>query len=67
MTLRLVGGSPGRGSNSVVQCPDHWGFSGNMEDTPIMTASSQTGLNSNNNSENIENDDFPALKSSYDR
>ena len=42
MAVRSIIGSSGRGWNSVVQNLDQRDCSGNMENTPLMTASSRT-------------------------
>ena len=70
MAVRSITASSRRGPNKVVQNPDQRGFSGNLEDIPLMTASSCTDLNIKNNrndetrsSENIKDGDFPARKS----
>ena len=74
MGLKSITGSSRRGPNSVVQNPDQRNFWGNMEKTPLMTASSRTDSNINQyrnyetrNSENIEDADFAAFKSNYAR
>ena len=74
LTVRSNTGSTGHGPSRVVRKPDRRSFSGNFEAAPLMRASSRTDLNINNNkndetrnSENIEDGDFPALKSKYDQ
>ena len=63
---RSITESSRRGSKSVVQNPENKVFSGNMEDTPLMRASSCTDLiinyNRNDetqNSENVGDGNFP--------
>ena len=65
--------SSARGPNSVVQNHDQRDFSGNMENTLLMTASSRTDLSINQdgndeirNGENFEDGDFPALRLNHD-
>ena len=60
MAMRSISGSSGHGPSSVVETPDK-SFSGDLEDTPLLTASILTDLNINNNrkdetrnSENVE-------------
>ena len=72
--VRLITESPGRGLNSMVENPDHRDFSGNIENTPLMSASSSVDLNIDQdrngevrNVENFEDSDFPALRPNYDR
>ena len=67
MAVRLIIGSSRRGANSLIQNPDG-DFLRNMEDTPLMTASSRTDLRINKNydtrnSENVDHGDFPVSKS----
>ena len=47
MAVNLIAGSSGLGANCVVRNPDQSVFSNNMENTPLMTASSRTDLNIN--------------------
>ena len=72
--VRLITQSPGRGLNSMVENPDHRDFSGNIENTPLMSASSSVDLNIDQdkngevrNVENFEDSDFLALRPDYDR
>ena len=58
----------------MVQNSDQRGLSGNKENTPLMKISNWTDLNINHsrkdeirNNETIEDEDFPALRSNYDR
>ena len=73
MAVRSITGSSVHGPNSVFQNLDQIDFSGNPEDTPIMTASSRTDLNINHSrndemqkNETTENNDLPALRSNYE-
>ena len=74
MAVRSVTGSSGRGPNSVALNLNRRDFSGNTENTPLMSASSLVDLSidqhrndENCNIENFEDVDFPALRFSYDR
>ena len=67
MAVRSVAGSLGRGPTSIVRNPDRRGFSGNLENTPLMTVSCLTDLNTNQdkndetcNSEIFVDDNFAA-------
>ena len=69
MAVRFITGLSGRGTNSVVENLDHWDFSGNMENTPLKTASSRVDLNidqdrndETRNVENFEDGDVPAFR-----
>ena len=75
MAVRSAIGSWGERPNSVVQNPNQRDFSGNMEDTPVMTASSCADSNTVvigmlrleiTKLSKIEGGNFLALKSSYD-
>ena len=66
--------SSGRGPNSVALNLDRRDFSGNTENTPLMSASSLVDLSINQdrndenfNVENFKDVNFPALRFSYDR
>ena len=74
MAVRSVTGSSGRGSNSEVHNRYQRDFSGNMENTPLMTASSRVDLNidqdrndETGNVEYLQEDDFPALRLKCDQ
>ena len=83
MAVRSVSGSSARSisgwnqslrPNSVVQNPDQRDFSGNMENNPVMTASSRKDSNINldrkdktGNSESFEEGEFTALKTKHAR
>ena len=67
MAVRSVAWSSGRGPTSIVRNPDRRDFSGNLENTPLMTASCLTDLNTNQdkndetcNSEIFVDDSFAA-------
>ena len=49
MAVRSITGSSGYGPNNVVQNLNQRDFSGNMEDTLLMTASSRKDLNITHN------------------
>ena len=64
----------GRRPSSVAQNRDQGDFSGNTENTPLMSGSSQTDLNIDENRndqtcnvENFEDGEFLALRPQYDR
>ena len=72
--LRSITGPSWSGPNNVVQNPGQKDFSGSLEDTPLIMASSCTDLNINNNennetqsSDNNEDGTFPTLKSNFDQ
>ena len=74
LAVRSITGSSGHGPKSVVQYPDQENSSGNMENTPLMTASSRIDTNINKdkkdetrNVENFEDGHFPALRLKCDR
>ena len=74
MTVRSIIESSGQGPSSVVQNPDRRDFTGNTENTPLMSASSRLDLNVDQDRnddtryvENFEDGEFPALKPCYDR
>ena len=67
-------GSSGRGPHSVVHYPVQRDFSGRMENTPLMAASSQVDSNidqhrnyETRNVENFEVSNFPPLRPNCDR
>ena len=59
MAVGSITGSYGGGPHSVVQNADHRDFCGNMENTPLMTASSRADLNidrdGNDETRNVKN------------
>ena len=70
IAMTSITSSPGHRPYSVVQNLDRRDFLGNTDSTPLMLASSQLGLNTNQdrndetrNEENFEDGDFPALRS----
>ena len=70
----LITWSPGRGPNSLVPNFDQRDFSWIMKKSALMTASSLTDLNVNQdrnlearNSANVEDGDSPGLRFIYDR
>ena len=72
--VRSITGSSGRGPNSVAQNPDQRGFSGNMEETPLTTASSRADLNIDQDGndetcsvEHFEDGDVLTLRPNYER
>ena len=74
LAVRSVIESSGRGPNSMAQNPDQRDFSGNTENTPLMSALSRVDLNNdqdrNNKTRNVENfedGDFPVLRPNHDR
>ena len=74
MVVRSITGSSGHGPNSVVQNPDRGDFTGNSENTPLMSASSRVDLNIDQDRinetrdfGNFENGDILALRLNYDR
>ena len=74
MAVRSITGSSEHGSNNEVLYLDRRDFFGNAGNNPLMSASSQLDLNTNQdgivdirNEENFEHDDFSALRSNYDQ
>ena len=74
MAVRSIIESSGRGPNSMVQNPDQRDFSGNTDNTPLMSAScpidlniDQDGIDETCNVENFEDGHFPTLRTNYDR
>ena len=74
MAVRSITGSSGKGPNSIVQNPDRSDFTGNIEDTPLRSASSWLDLNIEQDEidetpdiDNSEDGDFPETKFNYDR
>ena len=74
MDVRSITGSLGHGTDSVVPNPDWRDFTGNTENTRLMSASSrldlymdQVRIDETRDIENFEDGDFPALKPKYDR
>ena len=74
MAVRLITVSSERGPKSEVRNSDLRDFSRNMENVPLLTASSRTDLIINQdrndetrNSKNSEDGDFPAVNFNYDR
>ena len=74
MAVRSITGSSGEGSSSMVQNPDRTDFTGNTQNTSLMSASSRLDLDvdqdRNDETRNVENfydGDFPAIKPNYDR
>ena len=74
MAVRSITGSSRHGPNSVVQNSDRKDFTGNTENTPLMSTSSRLDLNidygridETRHVENFEDGDFSALKHNYDR
>ena len=66
--------SSGRGPSSMAQNPVQRVFTGNIEITPLMSASNRIDSNvdqhrneETRNVENFEDGDFPALRPNYDR
>ena len=73
MSVKSIIGSSGHRPNSVLQNPDRRDFTGNTENTPLISASSrldlnidQDGIDETRDIENFEDGDFPALKPNYD-
>ena len=74
MAVRSITGSSRQGPNSMVQNPDRRDFTGNTENTLLMSASSRLDSNvdqdrddETRNVEKFEDVDFPALRPNYDR
>ena len=74
MAVRSITGSSGHGLNGIVQNPDWGEFTGNTENTPLMSASSRLDLNidqkrieETRDIEYFEDGDFPAFRPNYDR
>ena len=74
MAVRSITGSSGQGSSSLAQNPDRADFTGNTENTRLMSASSRLDLivdqnrdEETRNVETFEDGDFPALRLNYDR
>ena len=74
MAVKSVTDSLGRGPSSMVQNRDQRDFSGNTENTPLLSVSSRVDLNidqeRNDETRNIENFEiggFLAFRRSYDR
>ena len=74
MALRSITESSGRRPNGLVQNLRQVDFSGNTENTPLMSASSRVDFyidqyknDETRNVENFEDDNFPALRPNYDK
>ena len=74
MAVRSITVSSGRGPSNVVQSIDRMDFTGNTENTALMSATSwidlnvdQDGNDETRNVENFEDGDFPALRRNYVR
>ena len=72
--VRSITGLTGIGHNSIVQNPDRRNFTGNTENTPLRSASSQLDLNNDQDLidetrdiNNSEDGDFPATRVNHDR
>ena len=74
LAVRSITESSGRRPSNVVQNPDRRDFTGNSENTPLMSASSRMDLNVDQDKndetrivESFKDGDFPALGPKYDR
>ena len=74
LAVRSITKLSGREPNCVVQNPDQRDFTGNTENTPLMSASSRLNLNieqerndETRNVGNFEDGDFPVMGPNYDR
>ena len=74
MAVKSIIGSTRHGTNNKVQNFERGDFLGNVRNTPVMSASSRLGLDSEldrndetRNDQDFEDGDFPELKPHYDR
>ena len=73
IAVKSITGSSGKGPSSIVQNPNRRDFTGNTENTPLISASSRLDLsvdqdrNVETHVENFQNGDFPVLRPNYHR